>query len=181
MTSPTDLRRAADEIFERTSPYEGMGLRNHCLRIHRFAGMLLRRGRLALDDGLVYLAAMVHDLGLLSDRDPGANYLERTRALFRRETRELGIDPAAAAVVEECLLFNHRLRRPAGVSPEAECFRRAVWTEHSRGIVRHGLPRAEVRRVFAELPRDNFDVVLLDFTRRVVGREPLTLVRGIFF
>jgi hypothetical protein len=176
-----DLRRAADEIFERTSPYEGPGLRNHCHRIHRFAGMLLRRERLTFDDDLIYLAAMVHDLGLVSEADVGATYLERSRSLFRRETRDLGIDPAAASVVDECLLFNHRVRPTPGISPVAGCFRRAIWIEHTRGLRRYRLPQSQVRQVFEELPRDNLDSVLLDFARRVLAREPLTLMRGIFF
>ena len=37
------------------------------------------------------------------------------------------------------------------------------------------------RETFDALPRGNFDRVLMDFTWRTIKREPLTIVRGIFF
>ena len=47
--------------------------------------------------------------------------------------------------------------------------------------MRFGLSPTEVAAIKRALPRDNFDRVLVDFTRRVVLSEPHTLVRGIFF
>jgi hypothetical protein len=175
------LATLADEVFERTSPYEGYGFRNHCRRLHRFTTMLMQAKGLSFDVDLAYLVAMVHDLGLVSEQDTGENYLQRSRALFHRETAGLelgGIDPK---LVDECLLFNHRLLPVPNLSEEAECFRRAVIIEHSHGLKSWGLERAAVRQVFEALPRGNFDRVLLDFTWRTLRREPTTLVRGIFF
>jgi hypothetical protein len=79
------------------------------------------------------------------------------------------------------MLYNHRLLPVPNLSPAAECFRRAVIIEHSRGLKRYGLDRTSVKDVFAEYPRGNFDRVLLDFAWRTIKREPLTLVHGIFF
>ena len=176
-----DIRARADEIFERFSPYEGLGLRHHCLRLDRFTSMLLEQAGLRLDRDLLYLAAMLHDLGLVVDDVEGDSYLARSQALFRRETADLGLDPGQSAAIDECLLYNHRVRPVPGTGPEAERFRQAVWIEHSRGLLRFGLDRGAIRQVFAELPRDNLDRVLLDFTRRVLVTEPRTLVDGIFF
>jgi len=175
------IRVRADAIFERSSPYEGQGLRNHCLRLHRLTSMLLDRDGLPLDGDLLYLAAMLHDLGLVVADVDGDSYLARSQALFRRETADLGLDPGQTAAIDECLLYNHRVRPVPGVCAEAERFRQAVWIEHSRGLLRFGLDRGAVRQVFAELPRDNLDRVLLDFTRRVLAAEPGTLINGIFF
>ncbi|MBK6921007.1 MAG: hypothetical protein IPH07_26665 [Deltaproteobacteria bacterium] len=175
------LRAAADEIFERTSPYEGIGLRNHCRRLHRFASALLRQRGLQLDDGVAYLVAMVHDLGIVSEQDEGVNYLHRSRALFHREAERLPLPPLDMKVIDECLVYNHRVLSVPNLSAEAECFRNAVMIEHSRGLVRFGLPRDYVRETFDALPRGNFDRVLMDFTWRTIKREPLTIVRGIFF
>jgi hypothetical protein len=156
-------------------------LRNHCRRLHRFAtGLLAQRG-LTLDPDLAYVIAMWHDLGLVSERDEGHNYLQRSRALFWRETAGLDLPAADPTVVDECLLYNHRVLAVPNLSPEAECFRNAVMIEHSRGLLRFGLDRDGVKQAFEELPRGNFDRVLLDFTWRTLRREPLTLVRGIFF
>jgi hypothetical protein len=154
------------------------------LRLHQLARLLLaQRGLEAeLPDDELYLLAMVHDLGLLDEQLPGANYLQRSLALLERETRAAKLTlHTEASTVRECLLYNHRLTAPPGLTPAAEAFRHAVWIEHARGLWRHGLPRAEVREVFRRYPRDDFDRVLADFTRRVLFREPATLTRGIFF
>jgi hypothetical protein len=175
------LATLADEVFERTSPYEGFGFRNHCRRLHRFTTMLMQAKGLSFDIDLAYLVAMVHDLGLVSEQDTGENYLQRSRALFHRETAGLELGGTDPSLVDQCLLFNHRLLPVPNLSPEAECFRRAVIIEHSRGLKRWGLERGPVKQVFEDLPRGNFDRVLLDFTWRTLRREPTTLVNGIFF
>ncbi len=174
-------RRRAEAVFERLSPYPGDGLRNHCLRIYRYAGLALRAAGLELDDGLLYLLALLHDLGLVCDEHGGADYLQRSRNLFRHEAGDLGLSARELRLGDACLLLNHRLLPPRDLPPEAAAFRRAVWIEHSRGVARFGVDAAEVAAIKRALPRDNFDRVLVDFTRRVVLSEPHTLVRGIFF
>lgn len=172
----------AEEIFERTSPYRGDGLRNHCWRLYELARLALGERPRILDDAELYLAAMVHDLGLVSERDAGESYLARSVALLRRETghlERLGGDKRRA--LEQCLLYNHRLRRPAALCHEAEAFRRGVQIEHSLGLITHGLDRAQIAAVIARHPRADFGRVLLDFSWRVLRREPRTVVRGIFF
>src|ERR1043165_4454725 len=81
-----ELRRFADDVFERTSPYAGVGFRNHCRRLHRFTTMLMAARGVEFDVDLAYVIAMFHDLGIVSERDEGHNYLQRSRALFLRET-----------------------------------------------------------------------------------------------
>jgi hypothetical protein len=175
------LRELADEIFTRVSPYPGFGFQNHCRRLHRFATGLMRARGLAFDVDLAYLVAMLHDLGIVSEIDQGANYLQRSRALFRRETAGVALPAVSERVLDECMLYNHRVLAVPNLSAEAECFRNAVMIEHSRGLLRFGLERSEVRDAFAEHPRGNFDRVLVDFTWRTIKREPLTIVHGIFF
>lgn len=179
--SATDpLVARADEIFTRTSPYEGHGFRNHCRRLFHLTAMLMERRQVQFDRSLAYFIAMVHDLGIVSEQDQGANYLRRSLALFHRETSSMSLPEADPEVVEQCLLYNHRVLSVPGLSDAAECFRNAVMIEHSRGLLRFGLDKAPVKALFGEYPRDNFDRVLLDFTWRTLSREPLTLVRGVF-
>ncbi len=170
----------ADEVFDRTSPYEGVGLRNHCRRLYHLASLLMAQRGLELDPGLAYFIAMIHDLGLVSEQDEGVNYLRRSLALFHRETKGLPLPEADPELIEQCIVYNHRVLPVPGLSPVAECFRNAVMIEHSHGLLRFGLPRDAVKPVFKAYPRGNFDRVLLDFTWRTIRREPLTLVNGIF-
>ena len=175
------LARHAEEVFERVSPYDGAGFRNHCRRLFHFTEMLMRKQQVEMNREVAYTVAMCHDLGIVSRDDTGPNYLARSRALFERETagRDLGSTPGH--VLDECLLYNHRLLPVPNLSPQADAFRRAVQIEHAHGLLRFGLDAAEVKQVFARYPRDNFDRVLLDFTWRTLTREPLTLINGIFF
>lgn len=175
------LARHADEVFQRVSPYEGVGFRHHCKRLFRFATMLLEQEGLSFDSDVAYAIAMWHDLGLVSERDEGSNYLERSRTLFHRESQGYDLHGIEPRVIDECLLYNHRLLPVPNLSQPADCFRRAVIIEHSRGSIRFGLDRHAVRAVFHEYPRGNFDRVLLDFTWRTLRREPVTLVTGVFF
>ena len=170
----------ADEIFERTSPYDGVGFINHCRRLFHFTASLMEHRGVDFAPALAYFIAMVHDLGIVSEQDQGKNYLRRSLALFHRETAELSLPDADPEVVEQCLVYNHRVLPVPGLSDAAECFRNAVMMEHSHGLLRFGLDKQQIKPVFAEYPRGNFDRVLLDFTWRTISREPLTLVRGIF-
>lgn len=174
------LTRKADEVFGRTSPYDGVGLHHHCHRLYRLATLLMEKRGVEFDPALAYFIAMVHDLGLVSERDEGVNYLRRSLALFHRETAGMELPDEDPEIVEQCMVYNHRVLSVPGLSPAAECFRNAVMIEHSRGLLRFGLPRARVKPIFEAYPRGNFDRVLLDFTWRTIRREPLTLVHGIF-
>lgn len=171
----------ADDVFARVSPYPGPGFRNHCLRLFLFTDMLLAREGTPLDRNVAYAVALCHDLGLLSEQDQGYCYLDRSVALFERETEGFDLGGTPRALVEECLRYNHRLLPVADLSPQADAFRRAVQIEHTRGHLRFGLDREPVAAVFRAHPRADFDRVLLDFTRRVMTREPWTVVKGIFF
>jgi len=182
------LARHADEVFERTSPYDGDGFRNHCRRLFHFTELLMHRdaatlacGAVLMDREVAYTVAMCHDLGIVSRDDTGPTYLARGRALFERETAGHDLAGTSSRIVDECMLFNHRLLPVPNLSPQADAFRRAVQIEHGRGLLRFGLERDAVKAVFARYPRGNFDRVLLDFTWRTLTREPLTLINGIFF
>lgn len=177
-TSP--LAAHAEGVFEETSPYDGDGFRNHCRRLFLFTEMLLKKDSIELPRDVAYAVAMCHDLGIVTQKDSGPTYLERSRSLFEREMTGYDLH-VPQRLLDECLVYNHRLMPVPGLSPQADAFRRAVQIEHSRGLLRFGLDRAQVAAVFTAYPRDNFDRVLLDFTWRTLRREPWTIVKGIFF
>lgn len=175
-----DLHALGDSIFDRYNTYPGDGERNHCLRLVELALLHAAHGGVEIEEDLLYLAAMIHDLGLMVKFEPGTSYLTRTREIARRELRDVGLDPETWRVLEEALLLNHAVHLPHPLLPLAECFRRAVFTEHTHGIQRFGLPRAAVRAVFDEIPFDNFATVLADFFWKTLVFEPRTIPH-IFF
>lgn len=175
------LASHADAVFDRVSPYDGDGLKNHCRRLFHLTELLLVKDGIEMQRDVAYAVAMCHDLGLLSRDDTGPNYLARSRALFDRETAGFTLGVTTRDTLDQCLLYNHRLLPVPNLSPEADAFRRAVQIEHTRGIARFGLEKPAVKAIFDRYPRGDFDRVLLDFTWRVLRREPWTLVHGIFF
>lgn len=175
------LVRRADAVFDQYSVYPGESFRNHCRRLFELTSLLLDQESIELDRDVAYAIALTHDLGILSERDQGTTFLARSFALFEREMRDEDLHGTSRRVIEECMLYNHRLRPVPNLGREAEAFRRAVWIEHSRGHRRYGLDREAVRDVFERFPRGDFDRVLLDFFWRTIKSEPTTIVSGIFF
>jgi hypothetical protein len=175
------LASHADEVFARVSPYDGDGFKNHCRRLFHLTELLMAKTHADMDRDVAYAIAMCHDLGIVSRDDTGPTYLARSRALFHRETAGFDLHGAQDRVIDECMLYNHRLLPVPNLSGQADAFRRAVQIEHSRGLLSFGLERDAVRAVFDRYPRGNFDRVLLDFTWRTLRREPWTIVNGIFF
>jgi hypothetical protein len=58
---------------------------------------------------VAYAVAMCHDLGIVSRDDTGPTYLARSRALFDRETAGHDLAGTPARVIDECMIYNHRL------------------------------------------------------------------------
>lgn len=174
-----ELSLEGDRIFERYNIYPGQGERNHCLRLIEFALLHGREMNVRLDGELLHLAAMLHDLGLMVNVEPGTNYLTRTVDVARKELEDAELDEEQWKVLEDCLLYNHALRPPYRLPSLAEAFRRAVFTEHTRGARRFGVSRRLVKAVFREIPWENFNSVLADFVWKTAVFEPKT-IRHIF-
>src|SRR4051794_9053447 len=79
------LATHAEQLFARVSRYRGAGLRNHCLRVEELTARLLASRGVTVERSLLHAVALVHDLGLLASEVAGADYLQRSRALFDRE------------------------------------------------------------------------------------------------
>src|SRR6266536_6616437 len=78
-------RRAERLVAEVSPPF----LTNHCFRSHFFAVALAERDRVRFDAELLYVAALLHDLGLVARFDTGRCF------------EEDGADAAAALAAEE--------------------------------------------------------------------------------
>ena len=175
MEKQMDLRRQADEIFDAYNCYPGEGERNHCLRLVEFALLHAQHMGKEVDQDLIYLAAMLHDLGLMVTSRPGTSYLTRTVEIAQKELDGTGLDEDSWRILEDCLLYNHSVKSLRSHDPASESFRRAVFTEHTRGVWKFGLRREEVRRVFRQVPYDNFAAVLADFVWKTSLFEPKTI------
>lgn len=120
--------------------------RGHVLRGLNYQALLL--GEPVPDSAA--LAWAVHDLGIFTAGT--FDYLPPSVALVPGLAAELGI--AEVALAEEMVREHHGLRSRSDVL--VETFRRADLVDASRGTIRAGLTRAQVREVAAALPYAGF-------------------------
>lgn len=184
--SGTALESLGESLFARDNVYEGAAFANHCRRLAALGGLLMRASGLEVQPGALELLSYTHDLGLLRPELPGPSYMHRSLAVLKEGCAEhFGEEGGAfgfsALELEEMMLLNHRVLPVPGSTRVAELYRRAVWVEHTRGLARFGLSHTQVQGVFQRYPRLDLDRVLLDFGRRTIRKEPLSLVRGVFF
>jgi hypothetical protein len=110
----------------------------------------------------VAIAAAFHDLGIWTDHT--FDYLEpsiRLACEYLSQTSR----PAWAGEITSMIAEHHKVRtyRSAAASL-VEPFRRADWTDVTFGIVRFGVPRRFIARLYDEWPSHGFH-------RRLVGLE----------
>jgi hypothetical protein len=112
---------AAREAEERCRELSSESLFNHCLRTYVWGALLGRRDRLDWDDELLYVACLLHDLGLTpahDGREPGVHCfaVEGARAAGALLTG-IGWRPARRDRVGEaiCLHNNPQVRPSQGV------------------------------------------------------------------
>jgi hypothetical protein len=150
------LARAAEErARELSSPW----LYAHCLRTWAFATMFARRDRIAHDEEVLYLACLLHDLGLTpahTGSDPKAVCfaVEGARAadaLLRRH----GASDARARAVAEAITLHLNITVPARLGAEAHLLSKGVSLDVV-GRRLHQIPGRRTSQVAARWPRDGF-------------------------
>lgn len=175
------LETRARELFLKHNPYPGDGLPNHCLRLRDLTLALARQRSAEVDTDLVAAGAWLHDIGLLVEDDREPRYLRRGLLYCEPYMDAWELKGSSRQDLSDILLYNHALRAPASITPTAELLRLAVQVEHSKGLIRNGLVRQEIRKIFKAHPRDNFNNVLADFTRITLFRDGVSTLVPTFF
>ncbi len=160
-------RRAETLLAEVSPPF----LTNHSFRSHFFAVALAERDRVRFDAELLYVAALLHDLGLVARFDTGRCF------------EEDGADAAAALAAEEGWPPERRealaeaIRLHVAVSVEVADGAEAYLLWHSTGLdvvgSRHDELSAEtVRAVIESYPRLDFKQGFTDLVADQAERKP---------
>lgn len=161
--------RVAEDILEAHAEELGKDLaayRNHVMRVLRFFRLL--GGDCTKQ---VVIAAAFHDLGIWTAGT--FDYLEPSVALAESY---LEASNRAGHVQEVmALIVNHHKLRPyrGPFEDSVERFRRADLVDVSLGLIRFGLPSADVRTIRSNHPNAGFHCRLLDLTVRQFLRHPL--------
>ena len=153
------------------------GYRNHAQRMARFSLMLGAAPTVGAVN-LLARAAAYHDIGIWIEGT--WDYLPPSRWIARSRS-PLSNDAEACRCVDLMILEHHKLRAYRG--PHAtivEAFRRGDLVDFSWGMIRFGLPKAEIRRVQHEFPNRGFHRDLGVTAFRAIARrpwKPLPMVR----
>jgi hypothetical protein len=157
----SDLARAAEAHLHDTSH---PGLYAHCMRTWLFATLFADRDRLEHDEELLYLACVLHDLGLTDAhdrRDPSAECfaVEGARAAHRLVCAD-GESEDRARLVAEAITLHLNITVPARLGAEAHLLHRGAWLDVA-GRSAHRLPPDTLRAIVRCWPRDQLAESLL--------------------
>lgn len=168
MPTPPDsamARLADDRVRELSTPE----LYAHCLRTWAFSAMFAARGKIKHDAELLYLACLLHDLGLTSSHD-GADPTARCFAVEgARAAHELicsrgGVE-SRARTVAEAIALHLNVTVPARMGAEAHLLSKGVSLD-TVGRRLHQLPPASVAITEKRWPRVGFAESLVAATNR---------------
>lgn len=194
LTSPTPpdsaLARAADErVRELSSP----ALYGHCARTWAYAALFAERDRVAHDAELLYLACMLHDLGLTEPhwvRDPHAQCFA-VEGAFAAQTfigqhvraSEAAASDGRASKVAEAISLHLNVNVPAHLGVEAQLLSEGVSLDVV-GRRLHQLPAHAAQGVEQRWPRGELADELIAATgeqARLRPRSRAALLHGLGF
>ncbi len=164
-------REAEERVRELSSP----ALYGHCLRTWAFATLFAQRDRVEHDEELLYLACVLHDLGLTephSGREPHAHCfaVEGARAAHAF-VHEHGANEKRARTVAEAISLHLNVNVPERLGAEAHLLSRGVSLDVV-GRWLHQIPPAATRGVEQRWPRDGLAGELIASTREQGRMRP---------
>jgi len=151
-------RRARELITEVAAP----SLVNHSVRVYAWAVELARHGRLRFDPEILYVSAMLHDIGLVPAYDLGGCYEVDGAIAAKRLVAEAGRPEARAQAVYDVIALHNDETLP----PDAASAVVLLWDSAGTDVTGHrfadvrpaiipGLlaayPRLDFKRAFTEL------------------------------
>jgi hypothetical protein len=160
----TDIATEAKQFCEKVSPE---WLRDHCRRTYEVGALLGRRRARTFDLEILFVASMLHDVGLTEDFKQGIDHPDLAPGYPRKDApcfavRGAGVaqrlatihgwPPARSAALAEAisLHLNVRVTRSRGV--EAHLLNAASAFDVIR-LKAHSLPRESVQRIEGRWPR----------------------------
>lgn len=152
---------AARASLEIATSYYSPSLLNHCLRSYHWSSLLAKRNGITFDDELLYVAAMLHDLGLVRAFDNYAMSFEHVGAeLAWLFGAGVGWDEERRTHVGEAIISHMADDLPTvgsdveshllGVATAADISATGIeaWPEEERLLLMTQFPRLELRTEF---------------------------------
>jgi hypothetical protein len=128
----------------------------HCLRQFLIAERMATDLGIDVDRELLLCATFLHDAGLYPSVTTGDVYVADSRRLAERTLEPFGWDPERLAKCLDAIEQHHATRSRWDWGAEVELVRRADLTDVTRGLIRFGVDRGWLRKLFREVPRGRF-------------------------
>ncbi|HMJ16716.1 MAG TPA: HD domain-containing protein [Polyangiaceae bacterium] len=169
----TRLARAAADLALSVSP---VNLYNHCMRTYLFAALVYKARRVRFDEELTFVAAALHDLGLVEAFMTPNERFEVDGAdaalAFMKERR---VPAARAEIVWDAIALHTAVGIATRKAPEIAAISIGAGMD-ATGMGLDGVSAEDVAEVIAAYPRLGFSKSAVETIIRYCEKKPSTLL-----
>jgi HD superfamily phosphodiesterase len=152
-------------------------MERHCLRCRHIAAQIAERRGWPVDQELLTVASILHDIGLYPEASRGGVYTADGAALGRELLARHGWEADRIERCADTIDRHHDVRSQLARGSEAEALRLADRVELSAGLLAAGLDRAWLRALRREVPVRGLWGELGREVGRAIRQRPLTMTR----
>ncbi len=149
----------------------------HCLRTRQIADELARRRGWVIDEELLTVAALLHDIGLYPSASRGGVYTADGSELAREMLSEHGWSAERIDLCAQAIDRHHELRSQLARGAEVEALRLADLVDLGGGLLTFGLDRRWLGSLNKSVARRGLMAELARELARAARERPLTLPR----
>jgi hypothetical protein len=165
----TALAKAASTFVHSCSP---LALANHCHRTYQFGGALLRQAGKSFDAEILYLASLLHDLGLTEQWEDGVTPFEKRGAqVASDQLNRWGAQSELTERVTEAIALHLKASSAQDERPEVAGVSLGAAVD-VLGMRLDELPDHLVGEILESHPRLGFKQAILDAIDRQTSLKP---------
>jgi cyanamide hydratase family protein with HD domain len=150
---------------------------NHGVRVFMFADAIGRHNNLKYDREVVYLAAVMHDLGLISQFNGNGSFEVDGAGVVRRFLLERGLPEGRADLVHEAIALHAAVGKASKMAPEIALVHFGAGMDVV-GFRAEDLSTDTVRHIVEAYPRHGFKKAFSEVLEDEVRRKPLSHMAG---
>jgi cyanamide hydratase family protein with HD domain len=150
---------------------------NHGIRVFMFADAIGRHNKLRYDREVVYLAAVMHDLGLISQFNGDGSFEVEGAAVARRFLLEHGLHEDKADLVHEAIALHAAVGKASNMAPEIALVHFGAGMDVV-GFRSEDLSTDTVKHIVEAYPRHGFKKAFSDVLEDEVKRKPFSHMAG---
>ena len=169
-------REALARLREATGETNGP-MERHCLRCRHIAAQIAADRGWSIDQELLTVASILHDVGLYPKASRGGVYTADGAAMARELLAGHHWDEQRIERCAEAIDRHHDVRSQLGSGPEAEALRLADRVELAGGLLTAGVDRGWLRSLRREISPRGLARELAREIGRALRERPLTMTR----